>query len=108
VFDALRFIRHKPVALLIKRAGEYTPIKQFEGPNSVVEARKAMSDYWGGWLDAAGYQVPRGANGRVSVPVEISPEFALLKDEFVEKAKGRSWSLGSDAIVIDDEDRVSS
>ncbi len=107
VFDALRFIRHKPVALLINRAGEYTPIKQFDGPNSVVEARKAMADYWGGWLDAAGCPVPRGADGRVSVPVEISPEFALLKDEFVEKAKGRPWILGSDAVVIDDEGRVS-
>ena len=52
-----------------------------------------MSEWWGGWFDAAGAPVPRDADGRVSVPLEVSPLFALTRDEFVEKAAGRAWDL---------------
>jgi len=87
VFDALRFARHEPIALEIPSAGEYTPIKQFSGDNSVEAAWRAMREYWAGWLEAAGYAVPRNASGEVSVEIEISPAFALSEEEFVAKAK---------------------
>ena len=51
VFDALRFISHPPVALEIERPGEYTPIKQFEGTNSVTAARNSMASYWAAWIE---------------------------------------------------------
>jgi len=101
VFDALRFIRHDPVAVAIDRAGEYTPIKQFEGSNSVVAAWQRMADYWGGWLAEAGAEVPRNAEGHVTVKIEISPQFALTKDEFLGKASGRQWPRGDLAIGPD-------
>jgi UDP-N-acetylglucosamine/UDP-N-acetylgalactosamine diphosphorylase len=88
IFDALRFIRHKPLALEIDRAGEYTPTKQFEGDNSVVAAWEAMNEYWANWLEAAGLRVPRDATGRVMIKIEISPQFALTKEEFVRKVAG--------------------
>ncbi len=88
IFDALRFTTHPPVALEIESRGEYTPIKSFEGPNSVVEARKSMSQHWGGWLRTAGHDVPENGHGEVSATLEISPRFALTEDEFVEKAPG--------------------
>lgn len=91
VFDALRFINHDPVCVEIDRAGEYTPIKSFEGDNSVTAAWDAMRAYWAGWLEAAGCHVPRDANGKVAIPIEISPEFALTKDEFLQKAAGMTW-----------------
>ncbi len=91
VFDALRFIRHEPVALEIDRAGEYTPIKEFEGDNSVVTAWRRMSDYWAEWLEAAGGHVPRDDQGRPAIRIEISPEFALTKQEFLSKTVGRTY-----------------
>lgn len=85
VFDALRFIPHPPVALEIERGGEYTPIKQFDGVNSVVAARVEMAQYWAAWLEAAGYRLPRDNNGVCNVPLEISPAYALTQEEFVSK-----------------------
>jgi UDP-N-acetylglucosamine/UDP-N-acetylgalactosamine diphosphorylase len=93
IFDALRFASHMPVALEINRAGEYTPIKQFEGANSVTAARAAMADYWGAWFEAAGYAIPRDENGHCSIPIEVSPAFALSQEEFVEKMCGKNLPL---------------
>lgn len=100
IFDALRFIRHEPVALAIDREGEYTPIKLYEGPNSVVGARKSMDRYWGRWLEAAGHRVPRDSEGTPRVHIEISPVFALTQGEFVEKTKGWAFPAEGD-IVLD-------
>jgi len=93
VFDALRFIPHAPVALEIHRPGEYTPIKQYEGANSVVAARESMACYWAEWLESAGCAVPRNTSGMPCVPIEISPAFALTKEEFVRKSSGRVFNL---------------
>jgi UDP-N-acetylglucosamine/UDP-N-acetylgalactosamine diphosphorylase len=96
VFDALRYVNHEPIALEILAAGEYTPIKQFTGSNSVVAAREAMNVYWAGWLEAAGTTVPRHDDGKPAVNIEISPRVALWKDEFVAKARGRTWEIDGD------------
>lgn len=105
VFDALRFIRHRPIALEIPREGEYTPIKQFEGSNSVVAARRSMSRYWGEWLEAAGARVPRDAEGHPAVDIEINPVFASSKAEFLERADGRFGPVDR-GLYIDEEGRV--
>jgi len=85
VFDALKFVSHPPVALEIRREGEYTPTKQPEGVNSVAASRQSMADFWGGWLEKAGWTIPRGADGHVAITVEISPVFALTEGEFLER-----------------------
>ncbi len=102
VFDALRFIEHPPVALEIGRAGEYTPIKTFSGDNSVEAARAAMGDYWGAWFEAMGIEIPRDTEGHVAVPIEISPEFALTQEEFLEKAAGLAVSPGKGIAITAD------
>lgn len=91
VFDALRFIRHNPIVVEIHRKNEYTPIKELTGPGSVEEARGLRTQWWAEWLEAAGYSVPRDENGCVLHPIEISPRFAMTKDEFVRKAESSSW-----------------
>ena len=93
VFDALRFIPHPPVALEIAPPGEYTPTKQFEGANSVMAARQSMARYWAEWLEAAGHTVPRNEAGAPSVPIEISPAYALTKEEFIAKASRSDFDL---------------
>ncbi len=100
VFDALRFIDHKPVALEIEPPGEYTPIKSFTGENSVEGAWETMREYWATWLEAAGYSVPRDIEGKVAVRIEISPQFALDQKEFLDKAHNLSWPISGD-IAID-------
>ena len=100
VFDALRFVPHAPVALEINRLGEYTPTKQFEGENSVVAARQSMANLWGGWIEKAGCAVPRDTHGNVTVPLEISPAFALDEEEFLARSQGRSWDAAK-GLAID-------
>ena len=85
VFDALQLTTHPPCALEIIPEGEYTPIKSYEGDNSVVAARVSMNSLWSKWLEAAGYAVPSDGNGICSVDLEISPRFAWSKDSFVER-----------------------
>ncbi|HOK89962.1 MAG TPA: hypothetical protein PK379_08040, partial [Candidatus Hydrogenedentes bacterium] len=46
----------------------------------------SMADYWGGWLEKAGWTLPHDAGGHVAVPVEISPVFALTEREFLDRA----------------------
>ncbi len=104
VFDALRFVSHPPVALEIRREGEYTPTKQPEGVNSVAASRQSMSDYWGGWLEKAGWSLPKTPDGHVAVPVEISPAFALTEDELIKQAPAPVPVGGG--VAIDEDGRV--
>ena len=106
VFDALRFIRHEPIALEIGRLGEYTPIKQFSGDNSVESAWRDQAELWAGWLEAAGHDVSRNGEGKPAVRIEISPQFAFSRDEFVQRARnlklpaGRDIAIGPDGSII--------
>lgn len=99
VFDALRYVQHPPVALEIRREGEYTPIKQFDGENSVTAARRAMTALWARWLDAAGSPVPRDAAGAPAINIEISPAYALTQAEFVARAAFRRWPTRGDLAI---------
>lgn len=100
VFDALRYCSDNTVALEIVAPGEYTPIKSFSGDNSVEAAWAVMRNYWAGWLAAAGVQVPRDADGAVTIRIEISPQFALSQEEFLAKTAGFAWPVSGD-IAID-------
>lgn len=108
VFDALRFIAHSPLGLEIDPPGEYTPIKQFDGDNSVVEARRAMAAYWAPWIEAAGGTVPRDATGAPSIPIEISPAFAASADELAERMRGQAWPTAPMALWLDAAGRLTS
>jgi UDP-N-acetylglucosamine/UDP-N-acetylgalactosamine diphosphorylase len=106
IFDALRFISHEPVALEILRPGEFTPVKQFSGLDSVESTWAMMRDHWAQWLDAAGCTVPRDAEGHAAIPIEISPQFALSQNEFVQKTVGQAWP-GNGPILVGPDGEVS-
>jgi UDP-N-acetylglucosamine/UDP-N-acetylgalactosamine diphosphorylase len=99
IFDALRFIAHEPIAFELIREEEYTPIKVFEGANSVVRARKQQAAMWAGWLEAAGASVPRDAGGNVAIQLEISPLYAQTQEEFVTRSAGRAWPTENDLSI---------
>ncbi|MFM1920385.1 MAG: hypothetical protein RLZZ303_2019 [Candidatus Hydrogenedentota bacterium] len=108
VFDSLRFASHPPVALEIEPEGHYTPIKQFDGDNSVMAARRSMASHWGKWLDAAGATVPRDASGQPSIDIEISPSFAQYQDEFLRKTSGWTWPSLDKGIAIEADGSIRS
>jgi UDP-N-acetylglucosamine/UDP-N-acetylgalactosamine diphosphorylase len=63
------------------RPEEFVPLKNASGPDSPATVRQALTDLYGSWLEYAGIHVPRKADGTVAVPIEISPLFALDKDQ---------------------------
>ena len=64
------------------RSQEFSPVKNADGVDSPQTAKRDLSNLAALWLEKAGVRVPRDAEGNATVPLEISPLFAL--DE-------RSW-----------------
>ena len=76
IFDALRFAGAS-IIMEVRREDEFSPVKNATGEDSPATARRDMITRWAGWLSAAGFAVPRAANGQVSAEIEISPLYAL-------------------------------
>lgn len=106
IFDALRFTKHPPVAVEIQRQGEYTPIKQFDGDNSVISARKSMTQFWGTWLKKTGYAVESFIEQNDNFYIEISPIFSLTEKEFLEKQKDYKWEITKQGIAINQDGTI--
>ncbi len=95
IFDALTYAKGEPVTLEIDRIAEFALAKRPTGTGGVDEARRHMNQVWGEWLAAAG--CPR--NDLEEIDIEISPDFANSKAEFVEKAKGLDWPASGDIAI---------
>lgn len=75
IFDALPDARESLI-LEFSREDEFAPVKNAEGNDSPETARAAMTEKFARWLAACGVVVPRDAQGRVAVKIEIDPVFA--------------------------------
>lgn len=106
IFDALRFAKN-PVALEIQRPGEYTPIKDYDGTNSVVAARKSMTRYWADWAQAAGALSPEHGENTDSYNLEISPAWAINEQDFQNRAPSLSSALLPDSAILADGSIIS-
>jgi UDP-N-acetylglucosamine/UDP-N-acetylgalactosamine diphosphorylase len=84
VFDAIPYAK-KIMHLEIVREKEYTPIKTMHGPESPDAAKLRMTHEYARWLESAGVKVPRDDSGAVTVPIEISPLYALDEEELARK-----------------------
>ncbi|MFO0983915.1 MAG: UDPGP type 1 family protein [Planctomycetota bacterium] len=82
VFDALRFARHS-ITMEVAREEEFSPVKNADGADSPLTARRDMSRQWAGWLRAAGFTVADDA------AIEVSPLFAVDREELLTKLSGR-------------------
>jgi UDP-N-acetylglucosamine/UDP-N-acetylgalactosamine diphosphorylase len=89
VFDAIP-LAERTSCMEVLREEEFSPVKNKEGMDSPETARKAMSDLHRRWLDEAGLEVAPGAK------VEISPLFALDKEELGKKFKGKGVKVKED------------
>jgi UDP-N-acetylglucosamine/UDP-N-acetylgalactosamine diphosphorylase len=76
VFDALP-MADRWLVMESPRAEEFSPVKNADGIDSPATARQAISNLAGRWLEERGARVRRDPEGNVSVPLEISPRFAL-------------------------------
>jgi UDP-N-acetylglucosamine/UDP-N-acetylgalactosamine diphosphorylase len=98
IFDALPQAR---TALVVEtsRAEEFEPLKNAEGENSPATVRQAMSDLYAAWLNEAGVEVVRRADGSAAVAVEISPLLALNAEEL--RARGPRTGPVACPLVLD-------
>ena len=79
LFDALPFAE-RTVTLESAREDDFAPIKNAEGSDSPESARRAMNRLYARWLEAAGVEVPRDAEGE-PVDLEVDPRRALDAEE---------------------------
>jgi len=84
VFDALPLAENSIIIETI-RSQEFAPTKNPAGIDSIETTRQMIIDRAADWLQAAGVQVPRKADGSPNCTLEIAPAFALYKEGVKEK-----------------------
>jgi UDP-N-acetylglucosamine/UDP-N-acetylgalactosamine diphosphorylase len=84
VFDALP-LALKSIILQTLREEEFAPVKNATGVDSAETAREMMIARAARWLESAGVSVPRKPDGSVDAIIEISPFFALEKNDIKTK-----------------------
>ncbi len=75
VFDALP-LAERTLLLLAERGEVFSPVKNAEGVDSAMTARRDMVRRAARWLDACGASVPRRPDGEPDCTLEISPLLA--------------------------------
>ncbi|OPY74527.1 MAG: putative uridylyltransferase [Syntrophorhabdus sp. PtaU1.Bin050] len=89
VFDAIP-LAERTCCMEVDRREEFSPVKNKTGPDSPTTARRAMIRLHRGWVEDAGISLPS------KIKVEISPLFALDKEDLAGKLKGKTLSLQKD------------
>jgi UDP-N-acetylglucosamine/UDP-N-acetylgalactosamine diphosphorylase len=89
VFDTIP-LAERTCCMEVVREEEFSPIKNRDGADSPDTARIAMNNQHKSWLENAGVKIP------YMTQVEISPLFALDKEELKEKIKGNELHIQED------------
>ena len=94
IFDVLP-LAERWLVVETPREEEFAPLKNATGADSPGDGEAGDLATWpAGWLEQAGVKVPRDADGNATVPLEISPLFALDADGAggtgLARASGRS------------------
>jgi len=80
VFDALP-LASKSIILQTPREEEFAPVKNAAGTDSAETSRQMMIARAARWLESVGVPIPRKPDGSPDALIEISPSFALEKDD---------------------------
>lgn len=94
VFDALGAAKQS-MFLEVVREDEFSPVKNPDGIDSVVTAQRDMQLQAARWLEAAGVRAPRNGDNLPKHKLEISPLFALDKEELKTKVDA-NLKIGGD------------
>jgi UDP-N-acetylglucosamine/UDP-N-acetylgalactosamine diphosphorylase len=89
VFDSIP-LASQTCCLEVTREEEFSPVKNQKGNDSPDTARMAMNNLHRSWLLEAGAVLAPEAQ------VEISPLYALDKEELIRKVKGQKWLIQED------------
>lgn len=89
VFDAIPFAA-RTCCMEIDRLEEFSPVKNKSGSDSPLTAQESMVALHRNWLQDAGITIPSG------LLVEISPLYALDKEEVISKLRGTIQSIEKD------------
>ena len=76
------------------RREEFYPLRSKRGRHSPEEVRRAMSERYASWLEEAGVKLPRNEAGELLGTYEISPLFALDREELKEKCDASTLEVG--------------
>ncbi|MFH1860259.1 MAG: UDPGP type 1 family protein [bacterium] len=93
IFDALRYAGHS-VVMEVDRKEEFSPLKNMTGSDSSETVRHDMIAMYNSWCEAAGIEIN-------DCSVEISPLFALDKDEFVQRIAGRKIKMQDKGLYVE-------
>ncbi len=99
VFDALPPAENSIILETI-RSQEFAPTKNATGIDSIETTRQMIIDRAADWLQAAGVQIPRKADGSPDCTLEIAPAFALHKEDLKEKLDRIPKIKPGDAIYL--------
>jgi UDP-N-acetylglucosamine/UDP-N-acetylgalactosamine diphosphorylase len=84
VFDALPFAKKSIILQTIKEQ-EFAPLKNINGVNGPYDVKKRMSTCAAQWLESADIKVPKKLDGSYDAVIEITPSFALEKQDIKNK-----------------------
>jgi UDP-N-acetylglucosamine/UDP-N-acetylgalactosamine diphosphorylase len=98
IFDTFPYARK--VMVVETDRSDFSPLKNKRNEDSPKTARRDLSNLFGSWLEQTGIKVKRSKNGDVSHPVEISPLFAMDRDEL--KAKLDDYQLNRSFLFTPD------
>ncbi|MFL5241432.1 MAG: hypothetical protein ACJ8FY_04935, partial [Gemmataceae bacterium] len=84
IFDALPLAERWTV-VETSRKEEFAPLKNAAGEDSPETVRQALSNLATEWLEKARIRVARGPDGNATVPIEVSPLYALDAQELAAK-----------------------
>jgi UDP-N-acetylglucosamine/UDP-N-acetylgalactosamine diphosphorylase len=84
VFDALPMAQNS-IIYETDRIDEFAPIKNAEGVDSPSSAADIMTRRNASWLEFAGIQIPRRADGSPNAVIELSASFAIYPEDVVDK-----------------------
>ena len=85
VFDAIPMADNS-IILETKREEEFAPVKNATGVDSAEVTHQMMIDRAAAWLEAAGVNVPRKADGTPDCVLEMAASFAVTAEDVKAKA----------------------
>lgn len=86
IFDAIPMAGNSMI-LETLREEEFSPVKNATGVDSVETSRRDQVRRAARWLEQAGVQVPRRANGEPDATIEISPLLAVDAEQLRERLR---------------------
>lgn len=98
VFDALP-LAGSSIIYETSRVEEFAPIKNARDADSPATSHQVQSDRAGLWLEAAGVEIPRDADGHVAASIEISPMTALEREDLARVRLPASIAPGESVVL---------